>query len=76
VLSFLEKSNYGDVRTLEIANKRLEQFQGIIGMSDQIFGNFGADVAEVIRTNARHKMKKLPGCGRQTTAKRRNWSEI
>jgi len=55
VLSFLDKSNYGDVRTLEIANKRLEQFQGIIGMSDRIFGNFGADVAEVIRTNARHK---------------------
>lgn len=55
VLSFLEKSNWGDVRTLEIANKRLSQYQGIIGMSDQIFGNFGADVAEVIRTNARHK---------------------
>lgn len=55
VLSFLEKNNYGDVRTLEIARKRLEQYQGIIGMSDQIFGNFGADVLEVIRANARHK---------------------
>ena len=55
VLSFLDKENYGDVRTLEIANKRLLQYQGIIGMSDQIFGNFGADVAEVIRVNARHK---------------------
>ena len=55
VLSFLDKENYGDVRTLEIANKRLTQYQGIIGMSDQIFGNFGADVAEVIRVNARHK---------------------
>lgn len=55
VLSFLEKSNYGDIRTLEIANKRLTQYQGIIGMSDQVMGNFGADVTEVIRTNARHK---------------------
>ena len=55
VLSFLAKENYGDVRTLEIARKRLEQYQGIIGMSDQIFGNFGADVLEVIRANARHK---------------------
>lgn len=55
VLSFLDKENYGDVRTLEIANKRLSQYQGIIGMSDQIFGNFGADAAEVIRANARHK---------------------
>lgn len=55
MLSFLEKSNYGDIRTLEIANKRLTQYQGIIGMSDQVMGNFGADVTEVIRTNARHK---------------------
>jgi hypothetical protein len=55
VLSFIQKSSYGDVRTLEIANKRLSQYQGIIGMSDRIFGNFGADVTEVIRTNARHK---------------------
>lgn len=55
VLSFLEKSNYGDIRTLEIANKRLTQYQGIIGMSDQVMGNFGADVTEVIRANARHK---------------------
>lgn len=55
VLSFLDKENYGDVRTLEIANKRLTQYQGIIGMSDQIFGNFGADVVGVIRQSARHK---------------------
>ncbi len=55
VLSFLDKENYGDVRTLEIANKRLLQYQGIIGMSDQIFGNFGADVAKIIREKARHK---------------------
>ena len=55
VLSFLEKSSFGDVRTLEIANKRLLQYQGVIGMSDQIFGNFGADIAEVIRANARHR---------------------
>lgn len=55
VLSFLDKENYGDVRTLEIANKRLLQYQGIIGMSDQIFGNFGADVADIILKNARHK---------------------
>ncbi len=55
VLSFLDKENYGDVRTLEIARKRLEQYQGIIGMSDQIFGNFGADVSAAIRANARHK---------------------
>lgn len=55
VLSFLEKNSYGDVRTLEIANKRLLQYQGVIGISDQIFGNFGADIAEVLRANARHK---------------------
>ncbi|MCI8360877.1 MAG: hypothetical protein HFE86_06035 [Clostridiales bacterium] len=40
---------------MEIARKRLEQFQGIIGMSDQIFGTFGADVAQAIREKARHK---------------------
>ena len=55
VLSFMDKSNYGDRRTLEIANKRLEQYQGIIGMSDKVMGNFGEDVTEVIRANARHK---------------------
>lgn len=55
VLSFLDKENYGDVRTLEIARKRLEQYQGIIGMSDQVLGNFGADVAGAIREKARHK---------------------
>jgi superfamily II DNA/RNA helicase len=55
VLSFLQKDSYGDRRTLEIANKRLEQFQGIIGMSDKLMGNFGADILEVIRGNARHK---------------------
>lgn len=55
VLSFLDKANYGDVRTLEIARKRLEQYQGIIGMSDQMFGNFGTDVVQIIRAKARHK---------------------
>ena len=55
VLSFMDKSNYGDRRTLEIANKRLEQYQGIIGMSDKVMGNFGADVTDVIWANARHK---------------------
>jgi len=54
-LSFMEKSDYADQRTLEIANKRLEQFQGIIGMSDRVMGNFGADITEVICANARHK---------------------
>ena len=55
VVSFVEIKDYADQRTLEIARKRLEQFQGIIGMSDQVFGNFGADVTAVIQAKARHK---------------------
>jgi hypothetical protein len=40
VLNFLNKQNFADVRMLELINKRVSQFDGIIGMSDDVVGNF------------------------------------
>ena len=40
VLNFLSKRNFADVRMLELINKRVLQFDGIMGMSDDIVGNF------------------------------------
>ena len=40
VLNFLNKQNFADVRMLELINKRVLQFDGIMGMSDDIVGNF------------------------------------
>jgi len=58
VLNFIDKTNIADVRTLELINKRVAQFDGIIGGSDDVVGNF-ADNAEdgltEIFKQARHK---------------------
>jgi len=40
VLNFLNKQNLADARMLELINKRISQFDGIIGMSDDVVGNF------------------------------------
>jgi hypothetical protein len=40
VLNFLNKQNFADVRMLELINKRVLQFDGIMGMSDDVVGNF------------------------------------
>lgn len=40
VLNFLNKQNFADVRMLELINKRVLQFDGILGMSDDVVGNF------------------------------------
>lgn len=40
VLNFLNKQNFTDVRMLELINKRVLQFDGIMGMSDDVVGNF------------------------------------
>lgn len=46
VLNFLKKDNFADVRTLELINKRLLQFDGIMGRSDDIVGNFTDNAAD------------------------------
>lgn len=40
VLNFLNKTNFADARMLELINKRVLQFDGIVGMSDDVVGNF------------------------------------
>jgi len=42
-LNFLNRNNFADVRVLELINKRILQFSGIFGMSDDVLGNFGVD---------------------------------
>lgn len=46
VLNFLNRNNFADVRMLELINKRILQFSGIFGMSDNVLGNFGSDQGE------------------------------
>lgn len=46
VLNFLSRLNFADVRTLELINKRVLQFGGIFGMSDDIVGNFCENAAD------------------------------
>ena len=58
VLNFLTKQNFADVRMLELINKRVLQFDGIMGMSDDVVGNFTDNAAEGITKafeTARHK---------------------
>lgn len=44
VLSFLNESNFADVRMLELINKRTLQFDSIIGLTDHVIGNFDSDM--------------------------------
>ncbi|MDR1410415.1 MAG: DEAD/DEAH box helicase [Oscillospiraceae bacterium] len=58
VLNFLKKDNFADVRMLELINKRVSQFDGIMGMSDDVVGNFTENAADGITTafeQARHR---------------------
>lgn len=58
VLNFLSKQNFADVRMLELINKRVLQFDGIMGMSDDIVGNFTDNAEDGIRVafeKTRHK---------------------
>ena len=48
VLNFLNRENFADVRTLELVNKRMAQFNGIIGLSDDVLGNIGGDFADTL----------------------------
>lgn len=46
VLSFLNQNNFADVRMLELVNKRILQFGGIFGMSDDLLGGLGVDLSQ------------------------------
>jgi hypothetical protein len=46
VLNFLTKTNVADVRTLELINKRTAQFDGIVGGSDDVVGNFADNAVD------------------------------
>jgi hypothetical protein len=46
VLNFLAKANFADVRMLELINKRVLQFDGIMGLSDDLVGNFCDSAAD------------------------------
>lgn len=48
LLNFLNKQNFADVRMLELINKRVLQFDGIMGMSDDVVGNFVDNAADGI----------------------------
>ena len=48
VINMLCKANVADVRILELINKRVLQFGGIFGISDEIIGNFDLSLDEVL----------------------------
>ena len=58
VLNFLSKDNFADTRMLELINKRVSQFDKIIGMSDDVVGNFADNAVDglvVAFEQARHQ---------------------
>ena len=44
ILNFLNRNNFADVRILELINKRILQFSGIFGMSDDVIGTFNINM--------------------------------
>ena len=46
ILNFLNKNNFADVRMLQLINKRILQFSGVFGLSDDVIGNFGVDLGK------------------------------
>lgn len=46
VVSFFNENNFYDIRILELINKRLKQFSGIMGMTDTVI-DFSEDMIEV-----------------------------
>lgn len=58
VVNFLSRNNLADTRMLELINKRVLQFDGIVGMSDDVIGNFAENAADGLTAafgQARHK---------------------
>lgn len=49
VINMLSPENFSDVRILELMNKRMLQFSGIFGVSDNIVGNFEASLEEILQ---------------------------
>ena len=49
VLNFLTQNNFADVRTLELINKRMAQFNGIIGLSDDMLGSIGGEFSDSLK---------------------------
>lgn len=47
-VNLLCKENFADVRILELINKRVLQFGGIFGLSDDLLGNFDTEAAQVL----------------------------
>lgn len=46
VLSFINKSNFADVRKLELINKRILVADGVLGLSDEVVGGFSNNLDE------------------------------
>lgn len=46
ILNFLNKNNFADVRLLQLINKRILQFSGVFGLSDDVIGNFEIDLGQ------------------------------
>ena len=44
VVNFLNRNNFADVRVLELINKRLIQYDGVIGLSDDVIGNLNVNI--------------------------------
>lgn len=53
-MNLLGKDNFADVRIMELINKRVLQFGGIFGLSDNLHGNFDAGIDRVL-DRARHR---------------------
>ncbi len=48
VVNFIDKNNFADVRMVELINKRVLQFDGILGLTDNVIGNFDIDFNKAI----------------------------
>lgn len=48
VVNFIDKNNFADVRMVELINKRVLQFDGILGLTDNVIGNFDVDFNKAI----------------------------
>ncbi len=69
VINMLCKANVADVRILELINKRVLQFGGIFGISDEIIGNFDLSLDEVLEK--RRKLDVIQGSIAETIAQNR-----
>ena len=60
VINMLSKENFADVRILELINKRVLQFSGIFGMSDDIVGHFDSSISDALK-EIRHREEVTTG---------------